>query len=636
MVLTHHLWKYIYFLVLNLIISHQNFGQELDFKTAYSRSLEYSKTYDTLANSSSSTSHKPQYEALMFKDLWSVDELNEIENILNQIPNSNTGLQGIYYYISGNAYSGYDDKLRLGFYQKAYLNFERENDLIGKFFSLNKMFAMETVTREIELSKEQADYITSKFVELQNLLERITYVPAQLSFIETKIDYYKYLDKPISEQELNTFQNSILKHEDVYPNIVKGLYTNLGRLYMQKEKYEIGKAYYKKALNFANPKRYDYPSYLYNLGSSYYYLRKIDSAKYNFTEAFNKIPKQIQTAYLALMKRNIAYNLAAVYNFEKDYAAASYYLQQALSGSELHKTLVLDKNNAYADKKFEVQKAELKVAKKELQLFKEQQRNKFYLVGLTVAVMIVIVLYFIYNRTKQLKDEANQLKDRREQLLRIVSHDLGEPLQVFSDSSVIIPKLIQLQRYDALKEVQYSMSETILSLQGILKNLFSWNTKTSNQNLEEATAINVIEQLNLILKSYEDVAKIKELNINFKHDTGVIFKSNAFKINNLFRNIIYNAIKHSNPNTTVDIQVAINTNHHLQFECQNTIKPHSKEDVEELINHFNGIKSLDYLNTGLGLELIDDALKSLNAKIMSKLDKNTLEIKITIPQYHHY
>jgi len=546
-----------------------------------------------------------------------------------ELDNSTT--LGLYYYIAAEAYNDYDDEIRNRYYNKAYLFFKEHNDIEGKFFSFsainNKL--LNGTTNKIAPSHKKD--IESKYQEMVDFSENTNYIPVKLNLYKNYLQKERILEHPISKDIINEITNSIEENKIQYSLISRGLYTSLGISYRAKGDYKNAIIYHNKALVLANKKKQDYPSYLYNLGTTYFFNKQIDSSTYYLKNAFDIIPEKPETAYLHGLKKSTAYNLAVIYKDLGDFNSSLYFAQQAINSSEAQMQMLIDKNNAYADKKFEVQKAELKVAKKELELIEERKINTFLIVGFLASVILIFFLTYIYRKTKKLKDEANKLKDKREQLLRIVSHDLGEPLQVFSDSAIIIPKLIEQKRYDDLKQIQYAMSDTIISLQTILKNLFNWSKNSSNQNIEENTAINIIEQLNLILKSYHDVACIKRLKFNLHYREEIHFNTRASEFGNLMRNIIYNAIKHSQPDNTIHIQVEINSNQNLQFECQNTIKPHSTEDVEELVKHLNGVENEDYVYKKLGLELIDDAVRGLNARVEANLETDIFKVSISIP-----
>jgi signal transduction histidine kinase len=612
------------------------FGQQDDFSFSniYDQSVELKK--DALLHRDTNNKKKSIVLKLVAKEYWEVSDLKVVDSLLKLDIPSESNLKGLYNYIGALAYYNFDSDLQSKYLQEAYIAFEANDDVEGMFFSLLEIFnsKISIATRDVN-----AEGLDKPFEELKILAARSDYIPVQLALTESFMRKSLKLNDDINDDVLSSIVSLAEAHEEKYSSLSRKLFTAIGITHQRKGNFDKDLYFEEKAQALADPQDYDYPSYLVNIGGSYFYKRDFDSAKYFLRKAYFKMLQNPETIYQASIKSTTAYNLSIAYNMLKDVDSAYYFSIESYKHNSALMNLKLKQSNLYAEKKFEVQKAELKVANKERELIEERETKAFLIVGFLVSLILIFFfltliffLIYIYRRTIKLKDEANQLKDKREQLLSIVSHDLGESLQVFSDSVIIIPKLIEQKRFDDLKQIQYSMSDTINSFQTILSNLFSWSKKTSPQDIEEHTTVNINEQLNLILKSYEDVAGIKNLNINFQHNGEVIFKSSAFKLNNLFRNIIYNAIKHSSPDDTINIKVETDSNHNLQFECQNTIKPHSTESVEELIYHFNGVKPLEYSNKGLGLELIDDAIKELNAAVKASLHKNVLEINISIPR----
>jgi len=125
---------------------------------------------------------------------------------------------------------------------------------------------------------------------------------------------------------------------------------------------------------------------------------------------------------------------------------------------------------------------------------------------------------------------------------------------------------------------------------------------------------------------------MKGLSFDFESNDKIVLKTNAFELGNLLRNIIYNAVKHRPADNSIYLKARLNAQKHLELICLNAIKKNAVENIIELIDHFNGVNNLKNSKIGLDLELIDEALKRLDAKIEAQEFESSLKIKLIVPQ----
>jgi len=613
-----------------VFVSSFSFSQETieNFKEIHALSVLYVKNSDY--KPSDSTSQKNRLAQYLAKDYWSVEELTIADSLLKV----NSGiasdvLKGTHLYIASQAYNDYDEKLRDDYCRQAYLNFKKANDVEGVFFSLKSLLNKKLISPD-EAEVEQQN-IENYYLELKNIADNSTYVPIKLIFQGIYLRKNTQNNVETSDQILNETINLTTTYEKEYPFLARNLLSALGKAFTIKGNLERSIEFEKKALKLATKNRKDYPSYLYNIGTTYFYDKQLDSANVYIRKAYDAVPENPNTRYELKLKKLAANNLIFIYKDAGQLEGALYFARKSLLYSEEINKFDQKIKDKYAEKKFEVQKAKLETANRELQLVKETQFRNLTLVALLGSLLIIFFLAYIYRKTLRLKEEANTLKNKREQLLRIVSHDLGEPLQVFSYSSAIIPKLIAKEKFKELTTVQHTLSDTIITLQTILKNLFDWNKQLNDKNDKKTTSVMVDNEIHRIIKVYKDVAVYKNLQLELSINQDLEIQTNAFYFGNLLRNIIYNAIKHSEPGRTININASKDLKQGLVLECQNTVKPDSSESVVELIEHLQGKKKLDYNRTGLGLELIDEAIKNLNARVEAKLEGQRFSVRFIIP-----
>lgn len=574
------------------------------------------------------TNKNPSLFQLFAKEEWGVSDLKIIDSLISSNTSSPFQIRGLYTYIGGEAYNDFDTDAKLRHFQEAYVFFEKSEDLEGMFFSLNQIFNSKITIANIDENNQDLE---KSYDELQQLASKSSFVPVQLALKESYLRKVLKLNQDCSPQSLAAISQLAEKQVKQYPDLARNLFTAIGVVHQRMQNFEEALDYKRKALGLANPQKKDYPSYFSNIGGSHFYNRDFDSAKIYLRKAYYKAPDDPKTVYQTSFKSSTAFNLSVTYKILNTLDSAYYFSQESNRYSNLLSNLKLKENSLYADKKFELQKSELKLAKKDLELTKERQHKSLVIWGLAASIILIFILVFAYKKTQRLKNEATVLKEKREQLLQIINHDLGEPLQVFADSAIIIPKLLAQNNFDDLEHVQYSMAETIVSLQSGLKNLRAWNQQLSNPNTMTYEPVNVKEEIASIINAYANIAETKKLDIKLTCKEAVIVEISPFYLGNLLRNSIYNAVKHSQIGQSVQVNVSFEGEQILKITCENNIKINATQEVQDLIEHFNNKEDLSYTTTGLGLQLIDEALGQLDAKAEASLEKEVFKVTFLLP-----
>jgi hypothetical protein len=582
---------------------------------------------DSLQIEKISSSNKRYLLSLFSKERWEVSDLTKVDSLLFEHKDSK--FKGICHFIAATAYHDYDTFLELEYYRNAFLFFEEKNDKVGMFFSQVKIFNSKVNSSSIN---EKAKELDELYNELKEIAAETSYLPVELylngSLLRKKIK----LNRDIDESKLIDVSELTLKKPGLYVDLKQQLFTTLGIAYQKIGKLKEAMYYKRKAYSLASILDYDYPSFLINIGTAHYFLKDKDSAIYYIKKAFSILPEEPKTIYQASIKNTASFNLGILYRDEGKMDSAYMYSEISYKNMRNLMNLKLNKSNLYAEKKFQVQKTKNQLITKDLELKKERQLRNLIITILFISLFIIWFLIYVYRKTKSLKKEADDLKDKREQLLRIISHDLGEPLQVFLYSYSVVPNLLDSKKYKELKTIQNSLAETIIGLQKTLNNLSDWNTKFTSKREEEKTMIKVDEYLNQVLETYKIIADIKSISLELACEKELYFKTYPFYFGNLARNIISNSIKHGASNQTIYIRSKKTSENKCEIYCSNVIDSESNEKATKLIRHLNNEKQSDYADTRTGMKLIKDAKDKLNADVKYNIKDNLFEVSIQIPE----
>ncbi|MDD4976321.1 MAG: HAMP domain-containing sensor histidine kinase [Bacteriovorax sp.] len=221
----------------------------------------------------------------------------------------------------------------------------------------------------------------------------------------------------------------------------------------------------------------------------------------------------------------------------------------------------------------------------------------------------------IEERTAHLKQALHEIKIKEEQLelcysenvkmLRLISHDLANPLQILGMSIEALtdrcpPELSKL--VDRMKRSTDTMGQ-ILSL---TRELQAFGAGKKGLKIESVCIDEIIEKSRF---SFQDKLREKNITLNYKKDIEASAKVRAEKVslcNNIFNNLISNAIKFSESNSTVDIFIK-----QTEENIIVTISDHGIGIPEELLPYLfaydketSRLGTIGERGTGLGMPLM--------------------------------
>lgn len=241
-----------------------------------------------------------------------------------------------------------------------------------------------------------------------------------------------------------------------------------------------------------------------------------------------------------------------------------------------------------------------------------------------------IGIYGIYVDITERKKAEQELKIRNSELDNFVykvSHDLRAPL-----SSIL--GLVNLanheQNEDDIREYVCKIEERVKQLDSFINDVLS-----HSKNLKLAVSVDKIDLREVIEKCFSDLSYLPKAS-DIKRDvtvTGEEFYSDKWRINEIFRNLISNAIKYHNPeiaNPFVKIDIKTTAEATTIILEDNGIGI-EKETIPRVFEMF--FRATEYSQgSGIGLYIVKNAIEKLGGEISVKSTPLKGSIfKITIP-----
>lgn len=212
-------------------------------------------------------------------------------------------------------------------------------------------------------------------------------------------------------------------------------------------------------------------------------------------------------------------------------------------------------------------------------------------------------------------ERLNELKNR---FIGMAAHDLRNPLGViFNYSEFLMDELegdLSAQHLSFLKNILKS-TEFMLSL---VEDLLDFSKIESGKISLNPTEFDIVQKLEEIIENYNTLSARKKIKINFNTEsTAVQIKADVYKTEQVFQNLIDNAIKFSPENARIDIRLK-EKQKTILVEVQDFGKGIKNEDQDKVFDPFTSIASKGTSGekgTGLGMSIVKRIVDSHSGEI---------------------
>lgn len=428
-----------------------------------------------------------------------------------------------------------------------------------------------------------------------------------------------YLVHYIQPQEAHFKNSLVVPAETIFP------YLNISQYYLDVKQYEKALPYLDKAFNLAaksNEQIYIYETQI--MRARYF----VETGKY--AAAIPLLSKSLPVArqfskekftnglkYMALAQKGIGNAPLSLKYFEQYSMESDSLVKERLS------TNFADQETRYETKQKE---QSLIVLGKENKLhileLQNATRTKLLLITGLVGLGIISFLSFLFYRNKekvnkilnmqneQLEILNNQLviaNETKAKLFSIISHDLRSPvsqivqlLQLQKENPNLFSKAMR-EQYDAKLK---SASENVLDT---MEDLLLWSKSQMQNFTPQEMPVNISAIMQKELELLMQVVEQNNLIIKNTIAENILINTDENFLSVIIRNLLQNAINHSNPGGTI----------HISADTNNIfIENYSLDANAENLNALLGSKVINSKTSGLGLQIANDLALSIQAKII--------------------
>jgi signal transduction histidine kinase len=402
---------------------------------------------------------------------------------------------------------------------------------------------------------------------------------------------------------------------------------NIGLTYKHQKKTTLALQYFDSVLALYN-KMEQTP--LDNIAAMYNNIGATQAQAGNYTkaiEAFNKsIAGAQQVSIQGIVLENYR-NMADMFGAMKEYKQQAEYLQKY---HQLKDSLFSSDNKnqlTQLEADYQLEKKNTSLVKQEAETIKQKnQRNIFILIAIA-AIILLTTLGFFYRRIKQnnillqekniqintQKEELQNLNHVKDRLFSIISHDLRNPLVTLRTYLTMFdnPSLSEEKKLRFKTQTQQAVIQT----SDMLDNLLVWANMQIKNTQPSITTIQLADCIDDAIAAAKAQATQKNIVIQ-KNITASTATAEHNIVEIALRNIITNAVKYSNVNSTIFISTQ-KQNDITAITIKDEGIGMSPEQIAALMN--NAAESTSGTQgekgSGLGLFLVMELLKKINGSL---------------------
>jgi PAS domain S-box-containing protein len=235
--------------------------------------------------------------------------------------------------------------------------------------------------------------------------------------------------------------------------------------------------------------------------------------------------------------------------------------------------------------------------------------------------------------------KVEELIKMQDDLYVNVSHELKTPLNVIFSANQVMNMYLKSDsiedKKDKLFNYNNSIKQNCYRLIKLVNNIVDLSKSKSGLLMLNLCNVNIVEVIESIVQSISEYVKSKELKIIF--DTNIeekIIACDSDKIERIMLNLISNAIKFSNPNGEIFVNV-LSKEETVEITVKDTGIGIEKQNLDNIFNRFyQEDKSLsrNAEGSGIGLSLIKSfvELHGGNISVVSEINKGSI-FKVVLP-----
>lgn len=260
------------------------------------------------------------------------------------------------------------------------------------------------------------------------------------------------------------------------------------------------------------------------------------------------------------------------------------------------------------------------------------------LIALVATVAIIVALLLRHMRLLsygQLLAKQKEVNQTMGDFLSVATHELKAPMSIIKGyiSNVIEDTAPPLSN-DTKEQLNVALAQTD-RLNGLVQDLLNVSRIEQGRVAYNPQPVVLDEVLAPIIKNYGVIATEKNISISYQSNNSFVVYADAGRVQEIFTNLIDNAIKYSLQGTVTITQKS--TSKYVTTSIRDTGIGIGPEERKRLFQRFYRIKNdntKDISGTGLGLWIIKQYIESMGGTIeVESMENVGSEFIVNLPNY---
>ena len=255
--------------------------------------------------------------------------------------------------------------------------------------------------------------------------------------------------------------------------------------------------------------------------------------------------------------------------------------------------------------------------------FKLSLLKIFISVGsISLIALLIISMYLTNKSIKPIKD----VFDKQKQFIADASHELKTPLTIIKTNTSLVLSNPEDTVKNQRKWINYINLQTD-RMSELVNEMLSLAKLDTEKNTLIFSSINISKIIESMILQFDTIIYENGINLYTKIDNDIFITGDKESIKKLFSIIMDNAIKHTNDNGSIHVNLVLDKNT-VKLSIKNTGKGISSEHIEKIFERFYRVDSSRVRETGgygLGLSIAKSIVEQHKGNIYAKstVDKYT-------------
>ena len=235
---------------------------------------------------------------------------------------------------------------------------------------------------------------------------------------------------------------------------------------------------------------------------------------------------------------------------------------------------------------------------------------------------------------KQSEARLRELNATKDKFFSIIAHDLKSPFTSIIGLSELLVQQVHKHDYEGIEEYATIIQNSSWRAMDLLTNLIEWSRSQTGRMEFNPSKFELVELINEVTILSNDSAKQKSITISMDLPFSISVFADKPMISTIFRNLISNAIKFTNPGGNIIISARKNE-HELTITVSDSGVGIKKEAINKLFRIEESISTTGTggeEGTGLGLLLCHEFVLKHGGKIWAESEPGDgTKFNFTIP-----